>query len=263
MTRYAGDKPRVMPDQNMPTDALLLLALATFLLAGTIKGLVGIGLPTASVGILAQFTDPRHVIALLLLPALVTNAWQVYRSNILKKSVAELWPFASALMVTIWIFALLAAKVPTDLLVLGIGCVIVLFVLTNLFSEPFHIPRHLDRPVQVLAGAIAGAMGGLTSIWAPPMVIYFLARRLPKDEFVGASGLLILAGTVPLIAGYWQAGLMTPTLAGMSALMILPTLLGFAIGEKLRAFFSAEQFRYLVLVVFLLMGLNLVKRVLM
>jgi len=60
---------------------LLLLAALVFLLAGVVKGALGIGLPTISISILAQFTDPRVAIALLLLPAIVSNTWQVYRGG--------------------------------------------------------------------------------------------------------------------------------------------------------------------------------------
>jgi len=195
------------------TEAILPIAVFAFLFAGTIKGLVGIGLPTATIAVLAQFTDPRKAIALLLLPALVTNLWQVYRSGYFRQNVRLYWPFALVLAPTIWLSSQFAARAAAEPLTIAIGCVIVIFVLTHLLAKPYAISANLDRPVQAGAGAIAGVMGGLTSIWAPPMVIYLLTKPLSKDEFVGATGVLILAGTVPLLAGYWQTGLMTCELA--------------------------------------------------
>lgn len=244
----------------MLTDALVVIAVVTFLFAGTIKGTVGIGLPTASVAILTQVIDPRQAIALLLLPALVANVWQVYRSGGVVKAARQLWPFATVMIVFIWIFARFAAQVPTDMLIVGIGVVIMLFALSNLFSGSFDLPPRFDLPAQLGAGTAAGVMGGLTSIWSPPMVMYLLARRLPKEEFVGATGMLILVGMIPLTVGYWQAGLMTPTLATYSALMIGPTSVGFAIGEQVRHRLDAEQFRRILLIVFFLMGANLIRR---
>ncbi|MGI9463787.1 MAG: TSUP family transporter [Aestuariivirgaceae bacterium] len=246
----------------MLTEAILLIAVFAFLFAGTIKGIIGIGLPTATIAVLAQFTDPRHAVALLLLPALVTNVWQVHRSGYLTKGIRQFWPFAVVLAPMIWLSSHYAARAPAELLTLGVGCVVVLFVITNLIAKPYTIPARLDRPVQAAAGAIAGIMGGLTSIWAPPMVIYLLAKQLTKDEFVGATGLLILAGTVPLLAGYVQTGLMTSQLAIYSAAMVAPTWIGFAAGEYLRGKLNTEQFRYVFLVIFLLMGLNLIRKAL-
>ena len=91
------------------------------------------------------------------------------------------------------------------------------------------------------------------------MVIYFLARRLDKDEFIRASGLLFLCGSIPLLAGYVNNGMITSDTALMSALMVVPTLVGFAIGEQLRRRLDASRFRTAVLVMFLIMGLNLLR----
>ena len=79
------------------TAEVLLLAGVVFLLAGTVKGVLGIGLPTISISMLAQFVDPRVAIALLLLPALITNSWQIYRGGQIKRSAQILWPFVVTL----------------------------------------------------------------------------------------------------------------------------------------------------------------------
>ena len=117
-----------------------------------------------------------------------------------------------------------------------------------------------DRLAQVIAGGVAGSIGGVTSIWSPPMVIYLLGRGADKDDFVRLAGFIILVGTVPLTAGYWHAGLLTRELAWSSLAMVVPVLAGFAIGEKLRHSLNPMVFRRVVLVYFFLMGLNLVRR---
>ncbi|MEO1019735.1 MAG: sulfite exporter TauE/SafE family protein, partial [Pseudomonadota bacterium] len=137
-----------------------------------------------------------------------------------------------------------------------------LFSLMSLLVMPPRLPDRYDKPVQLVAGALAGVFGGFTAIWSPPMVMYMLARRLDKDEFVRASGLLILLGSIPLTAGFWQQGLLTGSLAITSAVMIVPTLIGFSLGEIVRDRLPADRFRSIVLLIFLLMGLNLVRRAL-
>lgn len=241
-------------------NALILVAAGAFVFAGTIKGLVGIGLPTALISILAQFTDPRIAIALLLAPALILNIWQVARSGGAIANLRKVWPFAAVMFVSIWYFSRFAAGLPVDLMITGVGAVIVLFVLSNLLSTPPPIPDSLDLPVQLVAGLAAGLIGGLTSIWSPPMVIYLLARRVDKETFIGTTGILILAGSLPLFFGYWQAGILTPALAGISAAMVLPAMLGFGLGEWLRRWLNPARFRNLILLTFLVMGLNLLRR---
>ena len=92
------------------------------------------------------------------------------------------------------------------------------------------------------------------------MVVYLVSRRIEKDDFVRASGVLLFIGSVPLLFGYWQNGLMTRDLAVMSMAMIVPTLLGFSVGEAIRRRMDATRFQKLILFIFLLMGLNLIRR---
>lgn len=242
------------------TTEVLLLALLVFLLAGIVKGVLGIGLPTISISMLAQFVDPRVAIAFLLLPALITNVWQIYRGGQIKRSALKLWPFVSVMAVVLFISSLFAARANTKILVLGIGIMVVLWTVTSLMKSPPRIPAHFDRPAQFVLGAVAGVMGGLTAIWSPPMVVYLLSIKCDKEDFVRFTGFMIICGTVPLTIGYLLNGLMDKKLAMASLMMIVPTLLGFSIGEYLRRFLGGRQFQIAVLVLFFLMGLNLIRR---
>lgn len=242
------------------TTEIILLAGAVFLLAGTVKGVLGIGLPTISISMLAQFVDPRVAIAFLLLPALITNTWQIYRGGQIKRSVQMLWPFVTAMAVVMFISSLFAARASTEVLVRGIGVMVVLWTITSFIKTPPAIPARLDRTVQFCLGAFAGLIGGLTAMWSPPMVIYLLSARCDKEDFVRFTGFMILCGTVPLTIGYLFNGLLDKSLAIASGMMILPTLLGFSIGEYLRKYLGGKQFHNAVLVLFFLMGLNLIRR---
>ena len=58
-------------------DPLIYLLIAvTFLLAGGVKGVIGLGLPTISLGLLAATLDLPSAMALVIIPAFVTNIWQ-------------------------------------------------------------------------------------------------------------------------------------------------------------------------------------------
>lgn len=242
------------------TTELLLFAIAVFILAGIVKGALGIGLPTISISILAQFVDPRIAIAFLLIPALFSNTWQVYRGGRVRQSVALLWPYVLSMSVVMFLVSLSAARASTEALTGGIGIMVVLWAITSFISKPPKIPQHLHRPAQFILGSISGLMGGLTAIWSPPLIIYLLSIRCEKDDFVRLTGLILLCGAIPLTIGYVFNGLLNKQLAMASCLMIIPTLLGFSIGETIRKFMSIEQFHKAVLLLFVLMGLNLIRR---
>ncbi len=238
---------------------LLALGFAVFLLAGTIKGVVGIGLPIAAVGILSQFIDARTAILLAVFPIVISNFWQVYRAGNILPTIRRFGILAISLAVAMFITTFFAKSVSAEVLVFALGFMIVLFAATNLAFAPPPLPARWDRPVQIVTGIFAGITGGLTAIWGPPIVIYFLASRLDKDEFIRASGILFLCGSVPLLFGYINNGLITAETALLSGAMIVPTLIGFAVGERLRRHLDASRFRMAVLVMFLLIGLNLLR----
>lgn len=50
---------------------------AVFLLAGGIKGVLGLGLPTVGMGLLSIVMTPAQAAGILVIPALATNVWQV------------------------------------------------------------------------------------------------------------------------------------------------------------------------------------------
>ena len=51
--------------------------LAVFALAGFVKGVIGLGLPTISMGLLVLVTRPVEAAVVLVLPSFLTNVWQM------------------------------------------------------------------------------------------------------------------------------------------------------------------------------------------
>ena len=240
---------------------LIAFVVMAFLIAGGIKGTTGIGLPTAAVGLMSQVMEPREAIALVVFPSLLSNAWQIWRTGRFAATLRRYGLYIACLMGMITLVSLtITARVATDTLMLILGCVIILFSVSSLAWAPPFIPARWDRTGQVASGLASGVLGGMTGIWAPPMVTYLLGRRVEKDEFVRASGVMIFMGTLPLIWGFWQIGIVTGGLAVLSIALTAPALVGFALGEAIRKRLGAERFRRVVLIVFLLMGLHLLRR---
>ncbi|SHH28167.1 sulfite exporter TauE/SafE family protein [Marivita hallyeonensis] len=239
---------------------LLLIGALVFLIAGSVKGLVGIGLPTAAISMLTIFIDPRTAIAMGLVPIVVSNAWQVWSMGDVRGAFQRYWVFAAALGVSVFVTVSLSAEVSDRVIFLALGLSIVAFAALNLrFTMP-AIPDRYDRAAQLCLGTLGGILGGLSGVWVAPVIMYMSARQVQKDEFVRATGLLLFIGGVPFFAAYVLEGLLTPSLAAVSLALVLPTLLGFALGARLRNRMSNEKFRKVLLYVFLLLGLNLLRR---
>jgi uncharacterized membrane protein YfcA len=231
-----------------------------FLIAGTVKGTVGLGLPTTALGLMTLFTDPRTAISILIFPIVLSNAWQMYRAGNIQATIRQYMPMAIGLVVFVWISVNLTVGVADWVILAAIGFAILFFVVVNVSKIAPPIPARFDTAAQSVAGVVAGIMGGLTSVWAPPLAIYLAARQVPKDEFVRATGLIFFLGSIPLAAGYIRAGFMTGEMATLSAFVLIPTFAGFWVGERMRHRMSEDAFKNLVLVIFLIMALNLLRR---
>jgi uncharacterized membrane protein YfcA len=77
-------------------DKTLLFVSAVFFLAGFVKGVIGLGLPTIAMGLLAIVMSPVEAAGLLILPSLLTNAWQISRTAVAARSASVSTMLAAA-----------------------------------------------------------------------------------------------------------------------------------------------------------------------
>ncbi len=239
---------------------LILLLFLIFVLAGAIKGLVGMGLPLTALGLMTFFIEPRQAIALVMLPMVTSNAWQVWRMGEISAAMGRYRYYIGALAVVVAVAVVAFAGAPDRAVLGGLGAILLLYVAISLRGFDVTLPDRWDKVAQIAAGTASGLTGGLTSVWAPPMALYLSARKASKDEFVRASGLLIFMGSLPLVVGYIALGFMTASNAAIGLALLVPTFTGFRIGELLRRRMSETSFRKALLVVFALIGLNLLRR---
>lgn len=245
----------------MTEQILLIICLfCIFIIAGTIKGAAGLGLPTTAMGLMTLTIAPRTAIALLIFPLIFTNAWQLYRSGNVYLTFKKYFPFIFMLIIFVWLTVNETTHVSDNTLIGFLGFFILLFVIVNIFNNTPFVPDHHDGKAQIILGFIAGVMGGLTSVWAPPLAIYLTARRTTKDEFIRVSGLIFFIGSIPLLIAYLNQGHMSKELSLLSAFLLIPTFVGFWIGEKIREKMSEIIFKKFILFIFLVMGLDLIRR---
>lgn len=241
---------------------LMLSAVVIYFIAGMVKGMLGIGFPTAAVSLLAQVTDTRTAISLVVIPMVVTNAWQVWRSRRVRWVLKTFWLLLILMLVLTALFSQVTVLVPVALLTGMLGLIVAVYSASSLYRPIFFIPDRYDRLAQCISGITAGIMAGMVGVWAPPILIYLNARRIGKEAFVATTGVLLCLGSLVLFSGYVNAGLIGGSIMLMSCLLLVPSLLGFASGEWIRNRLSARRFERLLLWFFLIMGLNLIRRAL-
>lgn len=243
----------ILPSQDL---AITFAVIATFLFAGIIKGFLGIGLPAAAMAFLTLVMDPTIAISLLTLPIIFTNIMQYTRCENPRPIARKYWIFALAIVVSIFITSFFILSYPKAFLTTSIGLAMIAFSLTQMFGTKFKIGDGYGWHIGV--GLFSGILGGLSSIWSPPVAMYLLARNVEKSEFIGATGFLFLAGSLPLALGLALAGVLTADTVLHSLTGLVVVLAGFRIGEALRRFVPQGMFRQVVLWAFLIMGTRLI-----
>ena len=242
---------------------LIAIVAVVFLLAGLVKGVVGLGLPTLSMGLLASVMPPAHAAVILILPSFLTNAWQMWDGAALAGLLRRLWPLQLGVVAgTLWAPVSLAS-LDAGLASAGLGAALMVYALLGLFALPLAVPRRSEGACSLVAGLMTGAVTAATGVFVFPAVPYLQALALKKDELVQALGLSFTVSTVALFGRLVMEGSLAmerlPT--GWSLLLPMPAaLLGMAAGQRLRGRVGEKGFKRLFFLGLLLIGIYMAIR---
>ncbi len=226
----------------------------TYFIAGTIKGVIGIGLPTTGIAILSFFVSPLTALGLNLMPMFITNFWQFFRAENHMKILKQYKFFASFMIIFILLTSFYAVSLGDNLIRFLFGTIVIFFVITNFFGFNPNIKSKNDTLMQVSFGSFSGFLGGATSLWAMPITFYLLMKNLTPKQFVDASGFFILVGCFPVTIGYVSTEVFKMEMIILGSTGSVLALIGFQLGEKLRDRINPKIFKRIVLIFFSLAG---------
>ncbi|MBI3453686.1 MAG: sulfite exporter TauE/SafE family protein [Rhodospirillales bacterium] len=239
--------------------ALIAIALI-FLLAGSVKGVIGLGLPTVALALLAVMVGLQPAMALLLVPSFVTNLWQAFSGGNSRMIVVRTWPFLLAATLTVWIGAQALPRVDVALLAGLLGVLLVAYAAANLVGRSISIPRRWEIWAGPVFGAANGVLTGMTGSFVVPGVLYLQAIGLPREALVQAMGILFTASTAALAVALGGQRLLTVELATVSAAAVAPAIIGMVLGRRLRQTLSEASFRRAFFWSLLALGVYIVVR---
>lgn len=236
----------------------LVLATAIFLLAGLVKGVVGLGLPTVAMGLLALRLPPAEAAALLVVPSLVTNAWQMRPWRTLAPLARQQAGLLLGICAGTWLGAWLLGAPAGDWARMALGVALIAYALWSLAGMVLLVPPRMRRWLGPVAGTATGLVTAVTGVFVVPAVPYLQALGLQRDAFVQAMGLSFSVSTVALAVGLAGNAGFTGAAMGWSLLMLVPALLGMSLGGRLRRYLSPLWFRRCLMVGLLLLGGHMV-----
>ena len=241
------------------TDASILLAIAaTFLVAGTVKGVIGLGLPTVSLAILTVVIDLHGAMALLLVPSFVTNLWQAVVGGNGRAILVRIWPFLLMATLTIWLGAAALTRVDLALLSALLGVLLVIYAAASLAGRQFAIGPRQEVWLGPLMGVTNGVLTGMTGSFVVPGVFFLQSIGLPRDMLIQAMGMLFAASTVALAIALQGVGLLTSELGTLSAAALIPALIGMVVGRRIRRRLAEPIFRRVFFAALLILGIYII-----
>jgi uncharacterized membrane protein YfcA len=224
-----------------------------FVLAGVVKGVTGMGLPTVAVALLTLRMPPLEAAALLIVPSSVTNVWQLAVGPALYPLWLRFRWLLLAICVGIACTPLLGAAAWSGavlgLALAGYG----LLGLTG-WRWRLRIAPSSEHWAGLLAGAATGFMAGVTGVFVMPVAPYLQALNLDKDDLIQAMGMAFTVATLALavllaVRGEWHAAA-----AGSSLLALIPAVIGMQLGQWLRERMSPLLFRRCFFIALLVLG---------
>ena len=244
------------------TDSLSMLVIlwCTFALfcGGLIKGTLGVGTPLLTVPLMALVLPAQSAVALMAMPVVVANLWQAGKAPNISTIIGRFWPVAVALLCGTLIGTRILSVIDEQLLLLVVGICVIAFTLLQASSLKIHIGNSQVRPVGLLFGLLSGLIGGISSMFGPMLIVYFVSiRNLGKDDFVSAISFLYVCAVVPWALSLITLGLLRGPLLTASLFGVLPVVAGMAVGQRLRQHISERHFLHLMLLILLISGTSM------
>lgn len=233
---------------------------ATFLVSGLVKGVTGFGQPLVAMSLLSSFVPVDVALALLVLPIVLTNLWQGLQGGYALQILRRFWTMIAMLGIGIFVGASIVAGINDRMLFAIIGSVVIVFVLFSVWQPSFVLEEKTLRWLNPIVGFVSGIVGGISTIYGPPMLMVLTSLRMPKDLFVATVGVILFSGSIFLTIAFSTVKILTAELLLPSALSALPVFGGMYLGRILRNRIPQEGFRRVLLFSLFLISLNLIRR---
>lgn len=242
---------------------LWIIAWCFFALAcgGLIKGALGVGTPLLTVPMMALVLPPQMAIAIMAIPVVVVNLWQLSQAERSMAVVRNFWPTFVAILIGTWIGVKILSVIDEKNLLIFVGIAVIAFALLQSSSYRFHLSEGTVKPAGLGFGGAAGVIGGVCSFFGPMMIIYLISiPNLSKHQFVSTISFLYVSAVVPWAIALYLFGILDQRLLFYSACGVIPVMLGQTLGRRLRERISEDRFKYLIIVILVVSGLSMLWR---
>jgi uncharacterized membrane protein YfcA len=240
----------------MPHLFLIFIA-AVFLLAGFVKGVIGLGLPTVSMGLLAVAMAPAHALAIVIVPGILTNIWQTFAGPYFLGSVKRLWPLLLGLAVGIRLNAGMMTGPYARYGTVLIGILLVIYAIVSLRKFAMTVKPRDEKWIGGAIGLATGVISAATGVQVIPSMPFLQALGMKKDELIQALGVFFTVATLVQTFNLSAAGILDESIALPGVIALACSFTGMAVGQTIRTRLEPEAFRRWFLISMIVLGIYL------
>ena len=244
------------------TPGNIALVSVTFLVAGIVKGVIGLGLPTVSLALLTATLGLKEAMALMLIPSLVTNLWQAFVGGAFAAIVRRFWTLLLAVCIGVVLGAQLLSRSDNTFLSGVLGILLSIYSGLSLMTPQISSPGRWESWLSPTIGAVNGVITGLTGSFVVPGVPYLQALGLPRELLIQAMGILFTVSTLALAIALTGHSLLPRELGVLSLAGLVPAFLGVLSGQRLRRRVREERFRHIFFIGLMVLGAYMTVRAL-
>lgn len=223
----------------------LAIIVLVFAFAGMIKGMIGLGLPAVSMGLLTIAMSPFQAAALLIVPSMVTNIWQLFAEGQVWAFIRRFWSLLLGIVIgSVWSFLPTLNQSHGQSSELLLGSMLAIYGLYGLCVNKLPQLTAHERWLSPVIGYLGGAVTVATGVIIIPVVPYLQSLQLKRDELVQALGLTFTISTICL-AVFLHHNPMSGVVLDyrLSILALLAALIGMWFGKKIRYQLDEQKFR--------------------
>lgn len=220
--------------------------IAVFAVAGMIKGTIGLGLPAVSMGLLTLVISPFQAAALLIIPSMVTNIWQLFAEGHVIRLIRRFWMLLLGIIVgSVWsIFPTLGHSTTHFQSEALLGAMLALYGAYGLFAKNMPNLAPYEKYLSPIVGYLGGALTVATGVVLIPVVPYVQSLQLKRDDLVQTLGLAFTVSTCCLaVFLHLNPVENTPINYQLSLIALIPALMGMWLGTKIRYRIPEQKFR--------------------
>ena len=239
--------------------SIIAAVVCGLIVAGLLKGIIGIGMPVVALPLLSMFIDIKSAAMLLSMPLIFSNLPQALEGGKTGRCLMQLMPVILGMIPGLFlgVRVLLAldanlAKIIAGLVLIGAGGV-------TLLAPKLQLQSRLVLPTGITFGFFGGILGGIAAMPGPPVFIFLLAKGLRGKAFTKEASLYLVvsAGLLAILLTASRQFSWLDVLVSTAAM--LPVVLGMYVGQHMRDKIAPETFKKLVLIAVIASGADMLR----